>query len=148
MKIEDAFKNVTQVFIDTAPVIYYVEKDIHYFDIARRVFDWMDQQAIWAFSSPVTLAECLVLPLRQGLVQAQQAFYNFLVNNRNVQFEPIEVLTGREAAKIRSKYHLSLPDALQVAVALQTNCEALLTNDLAFKRISELRIVLLSELEP
>jgi predicted nucleic acid-binding protein len=148
MKIEDAFQNVTQVFIDTAPVIYYVEKDAHYFAITQSVFDWMDQQAIWAFSSPVTLAECLVLPLRQGLVQTQQAFYNFLVNNRNVQFEPIEVLTGREAAKIRSKYHLSLPDALQVAVALQTNCEALLTNDLAFKRVNELRIVLLSELEP
>lgn len=148
MKIDEAFDNVNRVFIDTAPVVYYVQKHVGFFGIAKSAFDWIDKNSLLAITSPVTLAECLVLPMRQGLVEVQQDFFDFFMGNMEIFLDSIMTGTGKEAAKIRSKYHLSLPDALQVAVALQTSCEALLTNDLAFKRVNELRIILLSELEP
>jgi len=50
--------------------------------------------------------------------------------------------TGQEAAKFRAQYNLTLSDALQLAVALQSNCDALLTNDIVFKRVNELRIII------
>ena len=50
-----------------------------------------------------------------------------------------------EAAQIRSRYNLQLPDALQIAVALNAKCEAFLTNDLTFKRITELRVLVLND---
>ncbi len=48
---------------------------------------------------------------------------------------------------LKNGYNLKLPDALQIAVALQANCDALLTNDLVLKRVTELPIIVLSELE-
>lgn len=50
------------------------------------------------------------------------------------------------AAEIRVRYNLKLPDALQVATAIQSNCDAFLTNDLQFKKVSELSILVISEL--
>jgi predicted nucleic acid-binding protein len=43
---------------------------------------------------------------------------------------------------------LSLPDALQAAVALVAGCDAFLTNDAVLKRVTELRVITLDEVEP
>jgi predicted nucleic acid-binding protein len=40
-----------------------------------------------------------------------------------------------------------LTDALQIAVALEAGCEAFLTNDRTLKRVTELRVLVLDELE-
>ncbi|NEP03796.1 MAG: PIN domain-containing protein [Okeania sp. SIO2G4] len=53
---------------------------------------------------------------------------------------------GKLAAQIRAKYNLSLTDSLQIAVAIQSKCEAFLTNDLQLKRVNELSILVISEL--
>jgi hypothetical protein len=45
MKIEEAFDAVELVFLDTAPVIYYVEKNPDYFAVAKRVFDLIKNEA-------------------------------------------------------------------------------------------------------
>ena len=42
---------------------------------------------------------------------------------------------------------MRLPDALQLAVALQEGCEAFLTNDPRLKRVAEPRVLVLDELE-
>lgn len=44
-------------------------------------------------------------------------------------------------------YNLQLLDAFQVAAALQSKCEAILTNDMQLKRVKELRVLVVSELE-
>jgi len=148
MKIEDAFENVEIVFLDTAPVIYYVEENPNYFAIAKSIFDdLIENKTRLAVISPVTLAECLVTPLRNGIVQRQQDFIDFLKDESKISFEIIDEETGQEAAIFRAKYNLKLPDALQVAVALQANCDALLTNDVIFKRVTEIPIIILGELE-
>ena len=42
---------------------------------------------------------------------------------------------------------MRLPDALQIAVAIQEGCEAFLTNDRRLARVAELRVLLLDDLE-
>jgi predicted nucleic acid-binding protein len=54
---------------------------------------------------------------------------------------------GRRAAELRARYNLSLTDAFQIAVALQSGCDAFLTNDMTLKRVSELSVVVLEEME-
>jgi predicted nucleic acid-binding protein len=39
------------------------------------------------------------------------------------------------------------PDALQIATAVESGCEGFLTNDLTIKRIQEIKILVLDELE-
>ncbi|MCK5521910.1 MAG: PIN domain-containing protein [Thiomargarita sp.] len=148
MKIEDAFENVEIVFLDTAPVIYYVEENPNYFAIVKSIFDdLIEKKTRLAVTSPVTLAECLVVPLRNGIVQRQQDFIDFLKDESKISLEIIDEETGEQAAIFRAKYNLKLPDALQVAVALQANCDAFLTNDVIFKRVTEIPIIILGELE-
>lgn len=47
----------------------------------------------------------------------------------------------------QARYHLRMPNALQVAVAIKAGCEAFLTNDRDLQRIDDLRILVLDELE-
>jgi predicted nucleic acid-binding protein len=99
------------------------------------IFDCLNSEQIRAFTSPVTLAECLVLPTRQNDSEKRQVFVK------------IDIPIAQHAAEIRVKYNLKLPDALQIATALVSNCEAFLTNDVQLKRVTELQVLVISELE-
>ena len=42
MKIDSVPQNIAHLFLDTAPVIYYVEKNPQYFTTVEFVFDQID----------------------------------------------------------------------------------------------------------
>jgi predicted nucleic acid-binding protein len=112
VKVSDALQGVTRLFLDTAPVIYYVEESPVYLDAVAAVFDSIDDGALAGITSPVTLAECLVIPYRLGLVKAQQDFIELIALGNNVDFTAIDRATAVEAARLRAGYNLTLPDAL------------------------------------
>jgi predicted nucleic acid-binding protein len=130
MNIEEALQDVNRLFLDTAPVIYYLEHHPTYFDRVGQIFGRIDSGQLTAVTSPVTLAECLVHPYRLGLNQ----------------FQPTDAAVGQQAASIRAAYNLTLPDALQRGAALTANCEAFLTNDKTLQRVTELRVIVLGNL--
>ncbi len=147
MKITERLQTVTKLFLDTAPVVYYVEEDTRYLALVDPIFDRLDAGTLVAVTSPVTLAECLVMPYRNNQVELQQIFSDLIVNGTNVLFASIDREMGRRAAELRAHYNLSLTDAFQIAVALQSGCDAFLTNDVTLKRVSELSVVVLEEME-
>jgi len=147
MKVADALRAVTRLFLDTAPVVYYVERNPAHQPLADEIFDRIDKGSPLAVTSPVTLAESLVMPIRLGHAKVQQDFTDLIVRGQNVLFVPINESAVRQAADLRARYNLGLADALQVAVALSAACDAFLTNDVALKRVVELPILVLDELE-
>lgn len=147
MNITERLQTVTRLFLDTAPVVYYVEEDPRYLALVDPVFDRLDAGTLVAVTSPVTLAECLVMPYRNNQVELQQVFSDLIVNGANVLFASIDREMGRRAAKLRARHNLSLTDAFQIAVALQSGCDAFLTNDMMLKRVSELSVIVLEEME-
>jgi predicted nucleic acid-binding protein len=54
---------------------------------------------------------------------------------------PVDLAIAERAAELRARYNLKTPDALQVATAIETGCNAFLTSDMRLKRITELRIL-------
>jgi predicted nucleic acid-binding protein len=56
-------------------------------------------------------------------------------------------MKAERAADLRARYGLKTPDALQIGCALESGCDAFLCNDLALKRVTELRVLALDELE-
>ena len=88
----------------------------------------------------------MVRPIRDNRLDLQEAFNDLVLNGANVLFSPISAATAQSAAELRARYNLSLPDALQVAIALELGCEAMLTNDKQLKRITDLRVIVLEEL--
>jgi len=147
MKIVDRLQNVARLFLDTAPVIYYVEANPRYRPVVEVIFDRLDDGALTAVTSPVTLAECLVFPYRLGQSQTAQDFADLIVNGSNTVFAVIEQETAKKAADLRARYNLSLTDAFQVAVAMASGCDTFLTNDIALKRVTELEVIVLEEME-
>jgi predicted nucleic acid-binding protein len=72
-------------------------------------------------------------------------YEEILLNSISFHLASIDTKTSRMAADLRARYHLKTPDALQVASALNENCDAFLTNDTGFKRVTEIRILILDE---
>jgi len=64
MTITEALSGVQTLFLDTAPVIYYVEGHPDYLPIVETFFERIDEGLLTAVTSPITLSECLVLPYR------------------------------------------------------------------------------------
>ncbi|CAN1211676.1 Ribonuclease VapC [Tumidithrix helvetica PCC 7403] len=145
IKVETALNGVTKLFLDTAPVIYFVEANPKYLQIVESIFDRIEN-GLTAITSPVTLAECLVIPYRLGLMQLQQDFTDLIVDTNNITFTSIDEACAKSAADIRARYNLSLPDALQISVAIGTGCDTFLTNDVKLKRVTELRVLVIDEL--
>ena len=146
MSITNNLQGVKRLFLDTAPVIYFVEQHPEYFHLSLEVFEQLQNTSLIGVVSPITLAECLVQPYRLKQTELQQAFIELMTENDNIEFVGfINETIAIEAAQIRSRYNLQLPDALQIAVALNAECEAFLTNDITFKRITELRVLVLND---
>ena len=147
MKIAEALQGITHLFLDTAPVIYYVEEHQLFLATVTPIFDRIDSGLLIAVTSPVTLAECLVAPYRLSLIKLQQDFFDLIVHGRYTTFMPLDHEIARQAAELRARYNVTLPDALQIAAALSAGCEAFLTNDGNLDRVKELRVLVVGELE-
>ena len=144
MNINDALTGVSRLFLDTASAIYFVERNPHFVDLVDPIFERLETD-ITAVVSPITLSECLVGTIRLGLTDLEQAFVDVL-HQDEVVFVDINASIARDAARIRVRYNLQLPDALQVATALTAGCEAFLTNHTALKRVTEMKILVVGEL--
>jgi predicted nucleic acid-binding protein len=145
MSFLERLDTVRLIFLDTAPVIYFVEKSPFFASIVKPVFDRLDDGSLAAAVSPITLAECLVLPYKLGKPNVAQIFTDLLVNNQSVLFYPVDETTADKAADLRARYNLTLIDAFQIATAIQSGCDAFLTNDVDLKRVTDIPILIVSE---
>ena len=146
MTVSEGLTDISRLFLDTAPVIYFVERNPAYLSLVQTAFRYIDQGALGAVTSPVTLAECLVHPIRQQDTALQQDFIDLITAGNNTEFVMIDQVIAQTAAELRARYNLLLPDAFQAAVAIVSGCDALLTNDRGLQRVTELKILTLDDL--
>lgn len=90
--------------------------------------------------------ECLVHPIKTGNLEVAGKFNSLIVNRSNTTFVATNPTIARDAAEIQVRYGLKLPDSIQIATAIFMKCDVLLTNDVDFKRVKELSIVVVKEL--
>lgn len=147
MKLVEKLESVHQIFLDTAPVISFVEKNPDYLEQSQTLFSHLDAGKFTAVVSPITLSECLVIPYRLKKAEVARVFTDLLVNSEGVLFYPIDEITADKAADLRARHNLTLTDAFQLAIAIQSECDAFLTNDVDLKRVTKIPIIVLSEAE-
>jgi predicted nucleic acid-binding protein len=146
-KLDEALTGVMRLGIDTAPFIYFVERNPKYVDLVREIVRRIDGGPIAGYSSMVTLTEVLTKPKKVGDTITEKEYRDLLLNSRNFELVLIDDAVAVRAANLRADYNLRIPDALQIAAALESGCEAFLTNDTMLKRVTELRVLVLDELE-
>lgn len=147
MKISEALRASRRLYIETAPLIYYVEVNSDYIDRMDAVISAIETGQPAAFSSVLTLTEVLVHPLRQNNDALKQRYRDILVNNSDLQLTPITAHAAETAAGLRARYNLRTPDALHVASAIESGCDHFLTNDVGIKRVTGITVLVLDELD-
>jgi len=93
------------------------------------------------------LTEVLVQPIISGRNDLQQAYRELLLNSGNFHTIPVNTNVAEYAARIRATYGLRLADAIQIAFALDAGCQAIVCNDRSMRRVTDLEVLILDDLE-
>jgi len=146
MKLPSLLHGGHDVVLDTMILVYFFEDDQKY----GRPCEWLLQQAAdGAFSgviTPVTAAELLVKPLQSKQIALADRYRDALHSLPNIRLVGFSPEAGFMAGALRAKYSLPLPGMIQVAVAMERNSTALISNDKALQRVKEVNVILLSSL--
>lgn len=133
------------VAFDTAPLIYYIEEHPDYIRVTDELFGAIDRDAARGVTSVLTLLEVLVKPLREGRNDIADSYRKLLTSAANVTLYAVDEAVCEQAARLRGKYGLRTPDAIQIATALEHGADVIVTNDERWRRVAELRVLVLSD---
>ena len=131
------------VYVDTAPIIYSVERHPKYIDLLQPLWTKVNNNEISLFSSELLWLEILVKPLKvnnQSIID----LYTELLNS-SIQLAPVDEFILRSAAQLRSTTKLKTPDAIHAATAISCGCTVFLTNDRGFQNTPRLPVVVLDQ---
>jgi predicted nucleic acid-binding protein len=134
----DTLRSGALVLVDSAPIIYLLERHPKLAARFRPLFALQDQGRVRLAVSAITVAEVLTGPLRAGDEQLA-ARYLAILESWTVVALTSEIAVS--AARIRASLGLKLPDAVQVASAIAINAEALVTHDRNFSRVKAIRVI-------
>lgn len=138
-----------KVFVDTAPFIYFIEKDVNnpqYFDKVKNFFEDGYERDAEFVTSVITMEEYFVFPYRNNNSLLIEMF-DRLVVTLGIEMIGIDEKIAKKAAQIRAEYKgFKAMDALQLAVACASGCDLFLTNDKQLRQFGEIRCITVDEL--
>lgn len=126
------------VLVDTAPIIYTLEGHRRFAARFAPLFRRHEAGEIALAVTTVTIAEVLTGPMKTGAETLARRYRAALEAWMVVDF------TGdiaESAARLRARYRLKLPDAIQLASALAINAEALVTHDRDFAGVTGIQVL-------
>lgn len=146
MTLSEELARINSVFLDTAPIIYYIEAHPEFGPLAKEVVTAFQSENLAAYSSVITLTEVLSKPIEGGDEKLARKFAEFLKHGRHLTLIEITEGIAEAAANLRGHYSsLKTVDAVQIAAALNSGAEAFLTNDAKLKQITEIKIIVLKD---
>ncbi len=134
-----------KVFLDTAPIIYFLDDDRTFGQKMKSIFEEILRADKQMITSVITCEEYLVYPYRTNNIEKEQAFFEF-ISDCGIPTCSIEQKIAKKAAKIRAEYKdFKAMDALQLAAACALGCDLFLTNDKQLRQFKELRCITVEE---
>ena len=136
-----------RVFVDTAPIIYYLENSALYMDTIKKFFTKCIEENIQIVTSAITIEEYLVFPYSSGKMDFADNFKRF-IEYMNIEVVDIDSKIAEQGAKIRGQYkNFKAMDALQIATAIVSGCDMFFTNDKQLRQEKELPCMTMEDLE-
>jgi uncharacterized protein len=135
------------IFIDTCPFIYLTENNPTYSAKVSNylVEEFVDKKSIFT-TSTITLAEFFVKPKLLNDTKTVQVF-NATIKDLNITVFDLTKEIAEQPAELRAKYSfLKSFDAIQLATAIHYNCTVFFSNDKVFKRINDIKTILVDEI--
>jgi predicted nucleic acid-binding protein len=132
------------VYLDANCFIYSVEKIETYYQLLKPVWIAAKAKQFEIISSELTLLETLIKPLRENDTILENLF-RALFNSHEVHLIPTTIAIWEQAANIRANNRLKTPDAIHAATAIANDCTLFITNDIGFRRVSNLPVIILGD---
>ena len=146
MTLSEELKRINSIFINTAPIIYYIEAHPQFGPLAKEVVSAFQSGKLKVYSSVITLTEVLPKPIERGDEKLARKFAEFLKHGRNLTLIEISEGTAEAAGRLRGRFpFLKTVDAIQLAGALDLRVEAFLTNDVKLQQFNELKVIILKD---
>lgn len=132
------------VYFDSSAFIYSLERIEPYRTLLEPV--WLAGQAnqFQIISSELVLLETLVKPLR-AKDEVLVTLFRSLLYSKEVRLILTTASLWEDAARLRASFGLKSPDALHAATALQEGSKSFMTNDVEFRKVPDLPVVLLKD---
>ncbi len=144
-KLRRAIEKHKTVGLDTAPFIYFIEDVAPYADLLEPAFGLLEHQALRAVTSTITLAEILTKPLSEKQFGLVDEIKFTLKAFAALSMVAIDEKLAEAAALIRARHGFRLPDALQIATAIEGEATLFITNDSRLKKIDAIEVLILSD---
>ena len=133
------------IALDTALFIYHFEDNRDYRHLTSRILQAVSQGQCRAVVSELTLLELLVRPLKLELQDVADEYEALLSHFPNLELVPLSRQVVLKAAAIRAQYGVRTPDALILATAIINDAALVITNDIQWKRVREIKIACLDD---
>ena len=132
--------------LDSAPVIYLIEQVSLYLPLVELLFyARLDSGLNRAVTSVVTLSEVLVKPTELGRLDLVERYRERLSSNPSLEVVEITRRIAERAATLRATHRVRLPDAFQLAAAIEHGASHFITNDKRLKSVSEIKVLVLED---
>ena len=144
MVVQDFVSKI--VFLDTAPLIYFIVGNSQYHNLLFKIFDLNDKGGFSFITSSITLLEVLVKPLKEGKSDIANQYRNILTKAPGIEVLDVTSFTSEIAAYLRAKYSFRTPDAIQLATSIEAGADYFLTNDNRIKSVTEIPVITIGEI--
>ena len=127
------------LLVDSAPLIYHLEDNAEFAHRFIGLFEAAATGRILIAITTITLAEVLTGPYQHGRDALAKRMEAALLEHA---VHPLSATIAVQAARLRQRYRLRLPDAVQLATALEINAYALVSHDRDFSGVPDIRILM------
>lgn len=127
-----------RVTVDSAPIIYFLEDHPDFAPRYAPLFERAEAGDHQLVIATVTLAEVLTGSLRMGDEAMAQRYRRALTAPPTWRLVDLTASIAHRAARVRASSKLRLPDAVQIATALETSSIALVTHDRDYSALDDL----------
>ena len=136
-----------RVFIDTAPIIYFLYNSSIYMESMKKFFTRCMKEHIQIVTSTLTIEEYLVSPYSKGKLEYVDNFKRF-IEYMNIEVVDIDSSIAEQGAKIRGQYkNFKAMDALQIATSIVKKCDMFFTNDKQLRQEKELPCMTMEDIK-
>ncbi len=129
------------IYLDTAPLIYYLEENPSYFSFLENLFKKNENGDFTFYTSAITFTEVLALPFRLGNKKLIKQYERFLLESPTLKMISVNEVIAKLSAKLRAEHNFRLPDAIHLATALEVKVDFFLTNDLSLEKVKGLQVI-------
>jgi len=147
LALRSTLSGIGTVLLDTSVLIYHFEAVEPYYALTREIFRAIGSGQVEGVISVVSVTEFVVKPFGDGKLSAVEHFKRFITSLAIQVLSPNYEMAER-AGKLRAHYQsLRTADALVVSTALESECDAVVTNDTDLKKLEAegITVVILSD---